>query len=130
MKYIFSDLIDINLVEKLISSFYQTTQISLAIADPNGNIIASAGWNPLCNFANDKTLFSCSKYPESHSTQQNNLSTPTPLLVQCDYELAQIITPLIINEIHLANIYSGQFFSKPPNPDSLYKQALHKLYKK
>lgn len=129
MKYIFSDLIDINLVEKLISSFYQTNHISLILVDPDGNIIASAGWNPMSNFSNERKQFSGSKYSKNHhSTQQNILTTPAPLLVQCDNELVQILAPLVINTMHLATLYSPRFFNKTPNPDSLNKQAFNKLY--
>ncbi|WP_319500680.1 PocR ligand-binding domain-containing protein [uncultured Draconibacterium sp.] len=117
-------LIDFEKVNTLLEGFNKSTGFVTAILDLEGNVLSKSGWRQIC------TEFH-RVHPE---TSQNCTISDTVLAGQmntgekyhcykCLNGLIDVAVPIIINGEHIANLFSGQFFFKSPDPAFFKKQA-------
>ena len=113
------DLIDFNQVNLLLDGFNKTTGFVTAILDLDGNILSQSGWRGICvNFhrVHKETQKKCTL---SDTMIANKLANGADYhSYQCLNGLIDVAVPLKVHGIHIANIFSGQFFYE--NPDKQY----------
>lgn len=131
IKYSFSDLVDTCRIKKLLISFYKLRGIPLALVDLEGNILAcndgsgvTAGWQDIClNFHRkySETLMKCI---ESNIQLSNGLKAGKKYSCHTCYNgLVDMAVPIYIGDEHMANLFTGQFFFKPPNIEFFRENA-------
>lgn len=124
MKYKFTDLVDISKLQKLMEDFYSVTGILLAVSDVEGNILIAVGWHDICtkfHRVNPETEALCKqsdKYLEDHL----NIGKPY-ISYKCANGLIDVAAPIIIDGVHLASIYHGQFFFEKPDVEKFRLRA-------
>lgn len=116
-------LIDFSQMNSLFENFLMATGLPAAIIDLNGVVLASSKWQRLCiefHRTNAETLKRCL---ESDLSIYQQLESGTFYSShQCKNGLIDCASPIVIEGIHVANLFIGQFFVEPPNPDFFRQQ--------
>lgn len=116
--------VDLERVGPLLQSFSGSAGIASAIIDLDGVVLTQARWQPLC------TEFH-RRHPQ---TRQRCIESDTVLASRaCSGEQAAIYTclngltdaaaPIVVDDLHLANAFVGQFFLATPDLDFYRHQA-------
>ena len=122
--YKLADLIDIHLLRNFTDNFFQLTEISSAILDSHGTILAASGWREICTKFHRKNPDTNKNCIESDI--QLLADTPENLdynIYKCKNGLIDIRIPIVIEKIHYGNIYIGQFLLEEPDIDFFIEKA-------
>lgn len=118
------NLIDFKQVNLLLDGFNKTTGFVTAILDLDGKILSQSGWRSICvNYhrANKETAKKCTL---SDTLIAGKLASGEDYhSYQCLNGLIDVAVPLKVYGIHIANIYSGQFFYEKPDKQVFLNQA-------
>ncbi len=124
MKILFSDIINIPKLQKMLEKLYEASSIATGVMDVNGEIYATAGWLNICTKFNrqfEKTLAKCEKCRFEIS---DKIKTGEKFVIhRCENGPFHCVIPLIIEGVHHANIFHGQFFLDKPDLDFFAKYA-------
>ena len=99
------EILEIKKLSRLLEQFYSATGLSNFILDLKGNILHEVGWRS--DTFSDKRL----KENEEYS------------IYICQDGMVEVATPIIIDGVHVANLFIGQFFFEKPDKDFFIKQA-------
>ena len=115
----FSELVDVASLQALMDSFSQVLGIANAIVDVDGVVITSSGWQDVC--VNPAT---CGRCVESDTTLVESMLNGAPFAVYgCLNGLVDTAAPIVVDGQHVANVFTGQFFTEPPDLKFFRKQA-------
>lgn len=104
-----SDIIDSPALQSLLEDFYDLTGILGAILDINGKILVAAGWQDICtkfHRCNPDTAKNCM---ESDNILTKGVPVGTFKTYQCKNNMRDMVTPLVIDNKHVGNVFLGQF---------------------
>ncbi|MGC9517927.1 MAG: PAS domain S-box protein [Methanomicrobiales archaeon] len=129
--YSFSQLIDGNHIKNLMESFFKITKIPSTLIDLEGNILkledgtwVAAGWQDIClNFhrKNPETLKNCIECDTSCTV---NLQQGKEFyMYKCRNGLVDVAVPVYIDDIHVANLFTGQFLFEEPDIEFFRQNA-------
>ena len=112
-----ADLVDLERLQRMCESFAAAGDLGLAVLDPGGAVLVSAGWQDICkdfHRVHADTLKACR---ESDARLGRRLSdglhgpeAPRHVAHQCASGLWDVAFPLVIAGEHLGNLFTGQFF--------------------
>lgn len=121
MKYTITDLIPVTTVQELTTSFYMATGIPNAIIDFSGTVITASGWQEIC------TRFH-RQHPEAKAacidsdvavTERIQRDGEPYAVYECPHGLTDAAAPIVVDGEHLANCFTGQFFTRKPTAEDL-----------
>lgn len=123
--YDLATLINAEELQSIMDDFFSLTGMVTAILDLDGNIIESTGWQKICtqfHRVHPETAQYCT---ESDLFLAKNLKPQEVLAYKCKNGLSDVVTPLYIDNKHLGNIYTGQFFydDEEINKERFLRQA-------
>lgn len=122
--YKLEDLIDIKHFQDLQDRLYKIYPFASAVIDNDGNILTATGWQDICtNFHRknkecERACIQSDKYIAEHLDAANPAIT-----YQCPHGLVDNAIPIIIDDIHYGNFFTGQFFIEKPEMKFFKKQA-------
>lgn len=106
----FSDLIDPQFLQEMMTKFYKATRIPIGIIDVAGNIIAGTGWQKICTHFHRVNPDSCQNCSESDNFITNHLFDDVPYIqYKCKNGIWDCAVPIVARDIHLATLFVGQF---------------------
>ncbi|MCY6369181.1 EAL domain-containing protein [Clostridium ganghwense] len=120
MKYKFSELVDIKKLQLLLDNLCKATGIRSAIIEPDGTILTASGWKRVCtefHRVNPLTRVNCIESDKSILNGRNK--EKKYIISKCRNGMCDIGAPIIINDCHLATVFTGQFFLEE-QPDIEY----------
>jgi len=118
------DLIDIPGLQKLFDSFTWLTGIPSAILDLEGEVLTTSGWQPICSEFHRKHPITAKRCLESDTILARQVAKGEKYtLYKCKNGLVDVAAPIIIDKMHVANLFTGQFFLDPPDIDLFTRQA-------
>lgn len=117
-------LIDSGRFNNVLENFNKTTGFVTAILDLKGNILFRSGWRRICTDFHRV-------HPE---TEKNCIESDTRLgsrplnkkrynLYRCKNGMTDACVPIILNNKHVANLFTGQFFINKPDKKYFREQA-------
>ncbi|MBF0465201.1 MAG: PocR ligand-binding domain-containing protein [Nitrospirae bacterium] len=122
--YKLSDLFNIDEIQELSESFTRLTGTVTAILDIDGNILTASGWQSLCTEFHRVNPITAIKCRESDTVLASKLKSGEQYNVyKCKNGLVDVAVPIVIDEMHLGNLFTGQFFFEPPDREFFVKQA-------
>lgn len=128
MHYKFSDLIEIDRLQKLFDKLYEVTGIVAGVADIDGTVLTKTGWTDFCSEfhkVNPKLADRCIKSTDKLSELISKTQSKTEFVCyRCDNGITHAITPIIIQDKVSAYIYMSQFILSPLDLEYFRKQAL------
>ena len=112
-----SDIIDVDAIQHLMDEFYKLTRVPNAIIDLKGKVLVGTGWQDICtkfHRIHPETLKYCI---ECDTLLSKDVQPGTFKTYMCKNNLWDCVTPLIIGEQHVGNLFTGQFFFEGEKPD-------------
>lgn len=109
-EYDISRIMQTEKIQELMDLFYQLTNIGIAVLDLKGNILVATGWQDICtrfHRIHPETAQNCL---ESDLKLSNELVEGEHRAYRCKNDMWDIVTPIFIEGVHVANLYLGQFF--------------------
>ncbi len=111
------DLIDPKTLQSLLDDFYQLTAIGCSIVDLSGKILAAVGWQEICTHFHRVHPETRKKCIESDiffpaGTRPGEFRT-----YRCKNNLWNMVTPIVVGDAHIANLFLGQVFIGQDPPD-------------
>lgn len=120
----FAELVDVASLQVLMDSFSRVTGIANAVIDLEGEVITSSAWQDTCVNFHRKHPETCSRCIESDTSLVGSMMEGEKYAVyDCLNGLTDTAAPIIVGGEHVANLFTGQFFFKPPDKDFFRKQA-------
>ena len=109
---------------RLLEQFYRATGLSNSIVDLNGNILHGVGWKSICTEFHRKHKTSSERCLRSDTILANQLMKKENYSIYiCQNGMVDVAIPIIIDGVHVANLFIGQFFFETPDKDFFIKQA-------
>ena len=124
MKYKFSELIDIEKLQGLSDKFTDLTGAVTAILDLDGTILTASGWQDICTKFHRVNPQTCERCRESDTILAGQLSEGKKYNVyQCKNGLIDVAFPIVIEGVHVGNMFTGQFAFEKPDIEHFRAQA-------
>lgn len=124
MQVKFSDIVDIPKLQSLMETLYAATGIPSGIVDIHGDILVAVGWRDICakfHRQNPGTEILCR---QSDSYAKNHLDLGQPYIwYKCANGLIDAAAPIIVDGVHLATIFQGQFLFEEPDVEQFRRHA-------
>ncbi|CAK0764531.1 two-component system, sensor histidine kinase and response regulator [Gammaproteobacteria bacterium] len=108
--------IDFSQMNKIFANYLEVVGLPVAIIDLEGKVLASSKWQRLCmefHRVHETTLARCLESDTSLSHQMQ--AGKEYAIYRCRNGLTDCSSPIIVENQHIANLFIGQFFLKPPN---------------
>ncbi len=120
-----SDIIDVDMLQSLMEDFYRLTGMLGAVLDISGKVLVAVGWQDICtkfHRCHPDTHKNCL---ESDTLLTNGVAPGTFKRYNCKNNMWDMVTPLMIGERHVGNVFIGQFFyeNEVPNVVLFREQA-------
>jgi len=118
------EILEIKKLSKLLQQFYSATGLANFVMDLKGNILHGVGWKSICTEFHRKHKLSSERCLESNTILANRLKGKEKYSIYiCQNGMVHVVTPIIIDGVHVANLFLGQFFFETPNKDFFINQA-------
>ena len=112
-----ADIIDIEAIQSMMDDIYALTNIPVAIIDLNNNLLVNTGWQDVCLKFHRVHLETRKKCFECDTELSKDVKSGTFKSYLCKNNLWDNVTPLIVGEKHVGNLFTGQFFFEDAIPD-------------
>lgn len=123
-EFLVSDLIDIPRLTKLLELYSAATGMVTALLDLDGNVLIATNWQDSCTKFHRKNATTCANCLESDTALAGQLAEGHKYNVyECKNGLVDVATPVIIENQHVANLFTGQFFFEQPNLEEFRQKA-------
>lgn len=118
------ELIDVGLIQSLLSNLNEIDYFPSAIIDSEGNILTATAWQESC------TKFHCIHMQSEGECINCDLfiadqlpETITTSIYRCPHGIVDCVTAIIIDGKHLGNFFTGQIFLDNPDIEFLKQRA-------
>ncbi|MBF0461980.1 MAG: PAS domain S-box protein [Magnetococcales bacterium] len=115
-----ADLVDLRQVQAMAEALYEASGIPIGIIGVDGAVLAATGWQDVCvrfHRANPESCLRCQasdRYIAAHIT---GLTPGAHLEYKCQNGLWEIAVPILVDDLHVATCFLGQFFYADEQPD-------------
>ncbi len=114
-----SEVVDIDTLTDILKRFHRISTIPAAIIDPDGNYLASVGWQRIClDFHLKRAAAKQQCLKNDRALLQECCERRSCVLRPCPHGLINTASPLIIDGCHVASIFTGQLLTEPLTADS------------
>lgn len=118
-----SDLIDAKMFQEMMDDYYALTGIGIGIIDLKGNVLVGTGWQDICVNFHRKNPESLAYCLESDILLSSDVAPGTFKTYKCKNNMWDMVTPIMLGERHIGNIFLGQFLYDDEEPDyELFRQ--------
>jgi PAS domain S-box-containing protein len=118
------DLIDTPAFQDLCNSFTKLTEIPTAILNLEGEVLIASRWQKICTDFHRKSPISESRCLESDTALANQIRRGEKYnIYKCKNGMVDVAVPIIIENMHIGNLFAGQFFFEPPDIEFFARQA-------
>jgi PAS domain S-box-containing protein len=111
-----TNLIDFSLMNEIFANFLEVVGLPAAIIDLNGHVLASSKWQRICtdfHRVNSKTQARCIEADVSLS--RSMADNKDCAIYRCNNGLTDCAAPIVVEGIHVANLFVGQFLLAAPD---------------
>ncbi|MBS1230074.1 MAG: Histidine kinase domain S-box [Proteobacteria bacterium] len=120
----YSDLVDLPQLQALMESFSQVIGLANAVIDVDGKVLVSAGWQTACTGFHRVNPDSCRRCTQSDTSLVESMTQGVPFAVyRCLNGLVDTAAPIMVDGKHVANVFTGQCLTEPPDFDFFRQQA-------
>src|SRR5665647_2437377 len=117
-------ILEIEKLSRLLEQFYRATGVANFIVDLKGNILHGVGWQNICMEFHRKHKISSERCLKSDTVLANRLKKQEKYSIYiCKNGMVDAAIPIIIDGVHVANLFIGQFFFETPDKDFFINQA-------
>jgi PAS domain S-box-containing protein len=118
------DLVDLEELQQLLSSFCEAVGVASAIIDLDGKVLAAARWQSACTNFHRVHPDSRVRCTESDAHLAMELREGREFaMYRCKNGMSEAAAPIIVDGRYLANIFIGHYHLSPPDPDFFQAQC-------
>lgn len=123
-----SDIMELEAVQSLAEKLYKLTSLPFYILNREGEPLVAAGWQRACRDFHRVHPEACKNCVESDRELSTGVEAGKFKLYQCKNHMWDIVTPIVLGNRHIGNLFSGQFFFDDEEPDfELFRQQAKKF---
>ncbi|MBU1011170.1 MAG: PocR ligand-binding domain-containing protein [Bacteroidetes bacterium] len=124
MKTKLINLIDFDTVNILLEGFNKSTGFVTAILDLQGNVLSKSGWRQVCTDFHRVHPETSKRCTISDTVLAGKMEEGEKFhYYKCLNGLVDVAVPIVIKGIHIANLFTGQFFFEEPDRAYFAEQA-------
>jgi len=118
--YTLDQLVNIQRLQRLLESHHRLSQMTYALLDVDGKVLIDVGWQDICTRFFRVNPRTCAFCRESDAFIKAHLHDFTGEFVEyrCKNGMIDIAMPVIIDDMHVATFFVGQFFYDDDKPDT------------
>jgi len=113
-----ADIFDVAAVQTLMDDFYTLTHIGIGIIDLKGRVLVATGWQDICTQFHRKNPETCRNCTESDLHLAGKTGRGEFRMYKCRNNMWDIVTPIYLGELHIGNIFLGQFLFEDEQADT------------
>ncbi len=124
MDYTLKELLDIPRLRDLLDSLDEIHSMPSAILDTDGVILTATAWQDICTKFHRINPTTEQKCIESDRHIEGGLDKRDPhVIYRCPMGLVDAAMPIIVEGVHLGNVFTGQLFTEEPDEEYFINQA-------
>ncbi len=123
-----ADILDLHQLQALLGELYRISGLKMSIIDLNGRVLLGVGWQDICLKFHRNHPESLRKCLESDSEFTVGMSLGEFRTYRCKNNMWHLVTPIIVGERHMGNLFMGQFFYADEEVDLDIFRAQAKRY--
>ncbi|HLJ76640.1 MAG TPA: PAS domain S-box protein, partial [Acidobacteriaceae bacterium] len=112
-----ADVIDTPGMQALATELHALTGIPVFMLDKNGRPLVSAGWQTICRDFHRVHPDACQNCMESDLKLSAGVEPGSFKLYKCRNHMWDVVTPIVLGDRHIGNLFSGQFFFEDEQVD-------------
>ncbi|MCP4706175.1 MAG: PAS domain S-box protein [candidate division Zixibacteria bacterium] len=117
--YSFKELVDVKTLQKFTDTLYSGFGLPSAIITTDGEILTGSGWQKICTDFHRKNPESEKDCIESDTCLTKMIGEGKKYCIyKCPRGLVDSSSPVIVDGVHVANVFTGQFFSVSPTKET------------
>ena len=118
------EILGIEQFSRLLEQIFRATGLASAVLDLNGNILCKVGTQSICTNFHRKSDIGSMRCMESDAILTDQLlKNEKYAMCICRNGMVDAAIPIIIGEVHIANLFTGQFLMDAPDNDLFIRQA-------
>lgn len=116
-------MIDFGPMNTVFANFLDVVGLPVAIIDLQGRVLASSRWQRLCMEFHRVAPGTLARCLESDTSLSRDLADgKSYALYRCRNGLTDCATPIIVEDVHIANLFVGQFLLAPADQEYFRRQ--------
>ncbi|MCP4706172.1 MAG: PAS domain S-box protein, partial [candidate division Zixibacteria bacterium] len=117
--YSFKELVDVKTLQSFTDTLYSAFRLPSAIVTTDGEILTGSGWQKICTDFHRKNPESEKDCIESDTCLTKMIGEGKKYCIyKCPRGLVDSSSPVIVDGVHVANVFTGQFFSVSPTKET------------
>lgn len=112
-----ADILDVSALQNMMDDYYALTGIGIGIIDLKGEVLVGTGWQDICVKFHRAVPESRAFCHESDISLSKGVPPGTFKEYRCKNHMWDIVTPIMLGERHIGNIFLGQFLYDDETPD-------------
>ena len=104
------DIVDIEAIREIAESLYALTGHVVSISDLDDRFFVRVGWSDACALFHRANPESCELCRQSDVDMTHGVLRGESRAYRCKNGLWHAVTPLFVGDMHLANVFTSQFF--------------------
>lgn len=118
MNYSLEEIVDIDLLQTITDSLYTAFNLPSSLVTLDGKILTESGCQDICTIFHRVNPDSAKECIESdYRLAQKVRKGEKYSITKCPRGLVDCCSPVFINNIHMGNIFIGQYFNEPPTKE-------------
>ncbi len=105
-----ADILDASGVRALVDDLYRMTGLKMSIIDLKGRVLADAGWQDICSKFHRHHPETLKRCHESDTDLTVGVPQGEFRTYRCKNNMWHLVTPIVVGERHMGNLFLGQFF--------------------
>jgi PAS domain S-box-containing protein len=116
MKYAFKELVDVATLQDLTDELHAATGIPSSIITTEGEVLTASGWQRICTDFHRAHPLMEQECIQSDTTLHASLAAGEAFAIYtCPRGPVDASVPVLIEGVHLVNVFAGQLFTEPPS---------------
>ena len=104
------DLVDIEAIRGIAESLHSLTGHAVSIVDLDDRFLVRVGWSDACELFHHTNPAARALCRESDTDMAQGVGRGESRAYRCKNGLWHVVTPLFVGDLHLANVFTSQFF--------------------
>ena len=104
------DLVDIEAIRGIAESLHSLTGHAVSIVDLDDRFLVRVGWSDACKLFHQTNPAARALCRESDTDMAQGVGRGESRAYRCKNGLWHVVTPLFVGDLHLANVFTSQFF--------------------
>ena len=123
-----ADIIDAPAIQSLVNNLYKFVRLPIGIIDLKGKVLVGVGWQDICTKFHRAHPDTCRHCMESDLELTKGVSPGEFKLYKCKNGMWDAVTPIIVGDQHMGNLFWGQFFFEDEPVDREFFRAQARKY--